>query len=61
MTSASYVQMVQCKDDRERWEITDIDTQVGREVDGWMDGWIDRQAGRVKEMMDEWMGGLIGR
>ena len=27
---------------RERWEITDIDIWVGREVDGWMNGWIDR-------------------
>ena len=59
--SANYFQMVQCKDDRERQEITDIDMWVGREVDGWMNGWIDRQVGRVKEMMDEWMGGSIGR
>jgi len=42
MTSANYFQMVQCKDDRERWEITDTDIRVGREVDGWMNGWIDR-------------------
>lgn len=59
--SANYFQMVQCKGDRERWEITDIDIWVGREVDGWMNGWIDREVGRVKEMMDERMGGLIGR
>ena len=59
--SANYFQMVQCKGDRERWEITDIDIWVGREVDGWMNGWIDREVGGVKEMMDERMGGLIGR
>ena len=59
--SANYFQMVQCKGDRERWEITDIDIWVGREVDGWMNGWIDMEVGRVKEMMDERMGGLIGR
>lgn len=42
MMSANYFQMVQCKDDREKWEITDTDIWVGREVDGWMNGWIDR-------------------